>query len=100
MTEIICTFITAVAGIIVALLGVHIKKVDERSERQAQLRQKESLLSMRMTDAILQLSIVTANALTGGKNNGNVEAAKQAAKEAAAEYREFLQEVTARQVGK
>lgn len=100
MTEIICTTITALAGIIVALLGVHIKRSGAKAEKTALLRQRESLLNLRMTDAALQLSIVSANALMDYKNNGNVEAAYQAAHEAGEEYRAFMQEVTADQVGK
>lgn len=100
MTEIICTLITSISGIIVAALSIQIKKANERAERYAKIRQRDSLLSMRMMDAILKLSVVTANALTGGENNGNVAEAKEDAKEAAHDYTVFLQEVTADQVGK
>ena len=55
---------------------------------------------MKMMSATLQLSVVTANALTGGHNNGNVEAARLAAETAQAEYEAFLQKVTAQEVAK
>lgn len=55
---------------------------------------------MKMNSATLQLCVVTANALTGGKNNGNVERAKQAAKEAEEAYNTFIQELAANQVAK
>ena len=100
MTEIICTGITAVAGIIVALLSVHIKRSDDRAERRAKIRQRESFLSMKMLDSVMQLSRVSAIALTGGTNNGNVEKAMEAAEEAASEYQSFIQEITAHEVGK
>lgn len=102
MTEIICTCITAIAGILVAYLSASIKRSNDRAEKRAILRQRENFLSMKMTDAILSLSIVTANRLLdlGEENNGNVAKAKEAAKDAAHEYQEFLQEVTAGQVGK
>lgn len=99
-TEVVCTVITASSGIIVALLGLYIKRTDARNENRARLRQRESLLSLRMIDASLQLSVVTANALTGGHNNGNVEQAKEAAEEAASEYQNFLQEVSTQAIGK
>lgn len=100
MTEIVCTLITSVAGIIVALLGIHIKRSNDRSEHRAQVRERESLLSLRMADATLQLSVVSSNALTDHKNNGNVERAREAAEAAAADYQAFMQELTAHQVGK
>ena len=57
------------------------------AEKHAELRRKESLLSLEMMDATLQLSIVTSNALTGGHNNGNVERAREAAKTVGATIR-------------
>lgn len=100
MTEIICTTITAVSGIIVALLSISIKRSNDRAERRANLRQKESLLSMKMIDASMQLAKVSANALMDYKNNGNVEEAYQAANDATQEYQAFMREVTAHEVGK
>ena len=118
MTEIICAAMTAVSAIIVAIIGAKIKqnndehrrladeqekRVEEneaRIERRAEIRKRESLLSLRMMNATLQLAIVNANALTGGHNNGNVERARLAAEEAAEEYQEFMQEMTAHQVSK
>ena len=72
------------------------EKMDLRSERRAE----ESMLSMQMMSATLQLSTVTANALTGGHNNGNVQAAKEAAEKVEREYREFLQRVASRAINK
>lgn len=71
-------------------------KANERAER----RETESRLSMQMADATLQLSIVTANALTGGKNNGNVERARLAAEQAQKDYEEFLRSLAAHQIAK
>ena len=72
------------------------EKMTARSERRAE----ESRLSMQMMSATLQLSVVTANALTGGHNNGNVQAAKEAAEKAEREYQEFLQRVAATAINK
>jgi len=65
----------------------------EIANRRAEQRRKESHLQMQMIYATLQLSIVTANALTNGHNNGNVERAREAAKKAEEDYNHFLQTV-------
>lgn len=100
MTEIVCAVITAVATIIVALVGANIRRSNARMEERAKLRQRESMLSLKMMDATLQLSIVTANALTGGHNNGNVKRARDAADAAAKEFEDFMREVTAHEISK
>ena len=98
MTEIICALIAAAASIIAAGIGLHVRKSNARMERRAALRQKESLLCLRMIDATLQLSVVSSNALTGGHNNGNVERARQAAQKAAADYEDFMRDVTSHEI--
>lgn len=99
-TEIICTIIAGAASIIAALVGWNVTRSNKRAERHAELRQKESLLSLRMMDATLQLSVVTSNALTGGHNNGNVERARVSAQNVAAEYEDFMRNITAHEVGR
>lgn len=99
-TEIICAIIAAIASIAVALIGWNVSCTNKRAEAHAELREKESLLSLRMIDATLQLSVVTSNALTGGHNNGNVERAREAAQKAASDYEEFMRGVTAHEVGR
>lgn len=66
------------------------KKERERLEEQGRLRAQESALGMKLSDANMQLTLVVANALTGGHNNGNVEKAKKSAEEAKKEYDDFL----------
>lgn len=100
MVDVICAIIAAVATIVVAVVGVRVKRSNDRAESHAKLRQKESLLSLRMMDATLQLSVVTSNALTGGHNNGNVERARNAAQKVADDYEEFMRETTAHEVGR
>lgn len=72
----------------------------EKQEKRAAQRAEESRLSMQMMDATLQLSIVTANALTGGHNNGNVERARVAAQKAQDEYEKFLQKLASNELAK
>lgn len=100
MVNIICAVIAGVCTVLCAIIGAIANKNQKKSERRAQLRQKESLLSLRMMDATLQLSVVTSNALTGGHNNGNVEQAREAAQKVSEEYQEFMRGITAFEVGK
>ena len=94
MVTIITACISAISAIIVAYIGVHNKRTEEKAEKREKRREKESPLSMRMMDATMQLSIVSANALTNGHNNGNVEQARAAATKAREDYEQFLREVT------
>lgn len=97
--------ISAIAAIVVAVIEWRasqdrkiLKNAQAEAELRAQQREKESRLSMQMMDATLQLSVVTANALTGGHNNGNVEAARKAAEDASRAYKQFLMETTAHNI--
>ena len=89
------TVIVAIIELIASKDRKRTKKLTEDLEKRAALREEESRLSMQMNYATLQLSIVTANALTGGHNNGNVEQAKMNAQKAEADYQHFLQKVAA-----
>lgn len=100
MTEIICAAIAGICAIICAIIGGVSAKYKKKAERRAELRQKESLLSLRMSDAVLRLSVVSANCLLGGHNNGNVEEAREAAEKVGEEYADFMRSVTAFEVGK
>lgn len=81
--------------LLIAWMEVRATKDRRRSERRAALRAEESRLSMQFMDATCQLAEVSANALAGGHNNGNVEDAKEAASKAKAEYYEFLKKTSA-----
>nr|DAL71998.1 MAG TPA: adaptor protein [Caudoviricetes sp.] len=97
-TEIICALIAGVCSIISAIIGLEVKRANELAKKHADLRQKESLLSLRMMDATLQLAVVTSNAVTGHQNNGNVEHARVAAQDVAQEYADFMKETLAHEV--
>lgn len=99
--------IPALAAVVVAVIEAiaakerkQTKIEAEKANARAALRAEESRLSMQMMSATLQLSIVSANALTNGHNNGNVERAKTAAENAMSEYEKFLQSVAAKEVAK
>lgn len=93
MLTVITACISAISAIIVAYIGAHAKEMETKAEKREKRREKESLLSMKMMDATMLLSIVSSNALTDGVNNGNVEEARVAAKKAREEYEQFLREV-------
>lgn len=98
MVNIICAVIAGIASVITAVVGIRVERANKQAEKHAELRRKESLLSLEMMDATLQLSIVTSNALTGGHNNGNVERAREAAKTVGTKYADFMREVTAGEI--
>jgi len=101
MQYIVPAFAAVIVAIIEAIAAKERKetrKTNEIMEIRAKQRSEESLLSMKLLDATLQLSIVSANALTNGHNNGNVEKARKAAEEASREYEEFLRKLAAKEM--
>lgn len=94
------TVLVAIIELIAAKDRKQSKKEHERLKRHEQQRAKETKLQMEMNSATLQLCVVTSNALTGGHNNGNVERARQAAKDAEDAYNAYIQELAANQVAK
>lgn len=96
----LATIVVAVIEAIAARERKRARERDEAASLRADQRAEESRLSMAMMSATLQLSVVTANALTGGHNNGNVEAARQAAQDAETRYQAFLQRVAAGEIAR
>lgn len=94
------TVLVAIIELIAAKDRKQSKKYQDRLKRHEQQRAKETKLQMEMNSATLQLCVVTSNALTGGHNNGNVERARQAAKDAEDAYNAYIQELAANQVAK
>lgn len=88
----------AVATVTVAVVEALAARDRRRAKLREDRRAEESRLSMQMMSATLQLATVTANALTGGHNNGNVERAKSAAEKAEKDYQSFLISVAAKEV--
>lgn len=80
----ISTIVVAVVEALAARDRSRAKKQAETLKRHEQQRAEETRLAMAMNSATLQLCVVTANALTGGHNNGNVERARLAALSASA----------------
>lgn len=100
MTEIICTLITAFAGLLVVYLSKRIAQSEAKDEKRAELRQKESLLSLKMQNATLKLTQENSVGILSGNNFEAIEDALDRANAVSEEYQAFLQEVTAHEVGK
>ena len=105
MSDILQYGIPAIASIFVALIELRaakerkaVEKERKISEERAKEREREARLAMKMQDANMQLTLVTANAVLGGHNNGNVEQAKKAAQDASAEYAAFLRDIAAKEI--
>lgn len=96
--EIITAVIAGISAIIVAVIEKRASKDRKRAEKRALVREKESRLSMELMAANCKLSVVTARAVNGMHNNGNVEEAMEAASKAQDEYERFLRDVVSRNV--
>lgn len=99
--------INAVVLVVVALIGKSQKEehtaaeaARSKAEERAKVRETESRLSMNMMEATSELSDVIAIAVSGGKVNGNVEAAREKAKIAREAYRDFVHQQAAHNVAK
>ena len=55
---------------------------------------------MELMSASVELSYVTSLAVTGGKTNGNVEAAQKKAREAQKKYEDFIKDEAAHAIAK
>lgn len=100
MEPVYCAIIAAVSAVVVAIVEGRASKDRKRTERRAEVRERESRLSMEMMSATCALSLVAAKKLTGQHTNGDVEAAMEKAREAQAQYVDFLRDTAAHQVAK
>ncbi len=78
--EIICTTVTVVGSIIVAIVGAvgvvyanKISKLQRETEQQNEMRKREARLSMKLTSANTNLTVGVAMALKHGHANGEIE---------------------------
>lgn len=106
MSEVFGYLIPALSAVAVAIVEALAARERGRQRanklneaRRDRLRTEENRLAMEMAYANMQLSVVTANALTGGKNNGNVERARLAASKAQENYQSFLERIAAEELG-
>jgi len=97
--------IPALATVIIAIieaLAAHERRENSKerkaTEERAEVRKKESRLSMDMMYTTSEMCDVLCIALQGGKTNGNVEEARDKAKKAREAYTDFLRDQTASKV--
>lgn len=76
------------------------KKQVEKTERNAELRKEESMLTMGLVSASLQLGVATAEAIRDGKANGSMCRAMESAKTADKKHRDFTQKITIEKLNK
>lgn len=98
--EIICTTVTVVGSIIVAIVGAvgvvyanKISKLQRISEQQNEMRKREARLAMKLSAANTKLTVGVAMALKHGHANGEIEEGLADVDKAQQEYSEFLAEV-------
>jgi len=93
ITSIVTALISAASAIIVAVMANSCRKTTAETNLKAERRKRESILSLRMIEATLELALIESEAMTGGKLNGNVEEAKAKAQKAKQEYEAYAKEV-------
>ena len=98
MTEIICTVINALGALLVAIVGYKVTKARKEEELRKERIKEETLLSLEINEATMDLSLACCNALTGGHNNGNVEEAKEKAIKAKEKYQLFERKILAEEI--
>lgn len=90
--------IPAIASIVVVIIEAIAAKDRKKAADRAEVRKRESRLSMDMMFTTSEMCDVLCNALQGGKTNGNVEEARDKAKEARDAYETFLRDQAASKV--
>jgi hypothetical protein len=87
-----------VIAIITGLFARALKKGKQREDemdRRAEVRAKESHLSMNLMSASVALGVANTHAIQNGRTNGETEAALKEADKAIKAYRDFTGEVAA-----
>lgn len=104
-TAIICSVISAVASIVVAVIGNRMLKAQKKSEADkikenaaAERRREESLLAMQLTFANTKLTVGVATAQKTGHANGEIEEGLAEVKKAQDKYEAFLHKIATEQL--
>ena len=90
----------AIFGLLQTFLIWLVSRKMKRMDARAALRAEESLLSMQMLSATMNLSIATAIAVRDKKVNGVMKRALGDADQTAKSYRDFVDKVAAKQIAK
>jgi len=86
--------------LLISAIGWMVSRKMKWMDARAALRAEESLLSMQMLSATMNLSVATAIAVRDKKVNGVMERALDDADQTAKSYRDFVDKVAAKQIAK
>ena len=105
MDQITIAMIGLIQGVSVAVIvGLFRRESNKKNamyakqEERARKRERESILSMELLSANVDLGIATATAVRDGKTNGIMETALLSAGEANEKYKNFIRGVAAAEV--
>lgn len=109
MVEIVCSLISAVGVIVVAIIQLRTTKKNKRAEAleskrheeskaQEEMRQRESRLSMDLMHSTAKLCVGTALAIKRGRANGEMEEGLKYVNKSIVNYEKFLKDVASEKV--
>lgn len=90
--------VPAISTIVVALIETNAARSRKKEAERAEVRKKESRLSMEMMSAVCDSVRVITKAVTGQHINGDVEASMKKVDEANKNYNDFLMDVVSKEV--
>lgn len=109
MVEIVCSLISAVGVIVVAIIQLRTTKKNNRAKAleskrheeikaQEEMRQRESRLSMDLMHSTAKLCVGTALAIKRGRANGEMEEGLKYVNKSIVNYEKFLKDVASEKV--
>lgn len=98
--QVITALISAASVIIVARINVDSRRHMKKSEEREKIRNKGTLIQLKMMQANTKLTDAIAIAIKRGYPNGEVEAAQKEIAEVEKEYNQFMIEMTAKNLSK
>lgn len=98
--QVITALISATSVIIVARINVDSRSHVKKSEEREKVRNKGTLIQLKMMQANTKLTDAIAIAIKRGYPNGEVEAAQKEIAEVEKEYNQFMIEMTAKNLSK
>ena len=109
MVEIVCSLISAVGVIVVAIIQLRTTKNNKRAKAseskrheeikaQEEMRQRESRLSMDLMHSTAKLCVGTALAIKRGRANGEMEEGLKYVNKSIVNYEKFLKDVASEKV--
>ena len=98
--QVVTALISATSVIIVARINADSRRHMKKSEEREDIRNKGTLIQLKMMQANTKLTDAIAIAIKRGYANGEVEAAQKEIAEVEKEYNQFMIEMTAKNLSK